>query len=212
MRPEILATVAVVMMTGCTSTEAPTVQHTYVTNTQDYHELAGLKIRCVAGPMASLNFAIGAAVRTPEYQEFFVDGRSVLKTNGLNSAETFLQLPPGEHELVVVDRLKGELTFGAAVDARQKKYRIHFTLGRGKTATLSTQDWVVKRLDGAEGYDVLEGEQLLGKTIVSEPASTGSEARPVEDTLRKLKVLHEQGLISDEVYKKSVSKAIERPN
>lgn len=200
-----LCALAVGFLSGCAGYHAPTVSHTYVTNTQDYHQLSALRIKCQVVD-GLLTAAAASVFGLREYQAFYVDGREVFRTNGIQSAETLVQLPPGDHELLVTEKVEGALTFNSAADAA--RYRIRFTLRPGTTATVTTQNWGVRAVDDAD-FEVLEGPQLLGATAVTpKNASSRRTATSPEEQLKSIRELHTRGLISDETYQNRMAEIV----
>lgn len=89
-----------VVIVGCVAPYAPSpVQHTYITNTQDYHRLSGLSIKYDTGDPVIR--AMGAVMGLSVNFSYFIDGRLVGEHNRGANFDTFIQLPPGNHQLIV---------------------------------------------------------------------------------------------------------------
>jgi hypothetical protein len=196
----LLALLVVILASGCgTSYVPPTQPHIYTSSTQDQHTLSGLTISCETTPDALANAGAAAIFKSKEFTAFFVDGREVLRTDGIRPAQTFLQLPPGEHELVSTHSFSGSVAFGS--EHHKPTYRIRLNIARSTTVKVNSIHSIVQSIEGAASYEVLEGPPgIIGKTLIRQAESTNQAKESVEATLVTLKSLRDRGLISNEIY------------
>ena len=110
----------------------PKIPYQYNTNTQQSHILTGITIKCPAERWDAVNQLIGL---TKNYQIWYIDGRKVLTQQIEQDAETFIQLPPGDHELILQRCWRGLLTLGTKQnDGGIKRLVFEFTLEEGAKA------------------------------------------------------------------------------
>jgi hypothetical protein len=89
--------------------EAPSSSYVYTTSTQSQHELAGLNIVHKGdytervGQLMILSYS---------KVDFYIDGRLIASTDIARSLKTFVQLPPGMHELRFQNKGIGVVTLG----------------------------------------------------------------------------------------------------
>lgn len=80
------------LLLGCTTHRAPTVQYVYTTNTQSQHSFTGISYTYDHSNLYGLN-TVSA--------KLFIDGNEVWSTITPTSASTMrMQLPPGEHVML----------------------------------------------------------------------------------------------------------------
>jgi len=88
-----------VLLYGCGGSgyTPPMTHHTYITNTQEHHQLTSVEI---INRDDSL-FDVGSAVGLPDYIEYFIDGRQVAYHKANSNFRTNVQIPPGDHQLII---------------------------------------------------------------------------------------------------------------
>lgn len=128
--------VPIIILASCTPYSPPTVQHSYFTNTQSHHELTGLKILYEAGLETGADVIGQIGFATFVWTEYFIDGRKVAKHAPTQGLDTFVQLPPGRHQLVIQGASQGVLTLGAK--SRDYKLVYDFVLDEGQRGTFSS--------------------------------------------------------------------------
>jgi hypothetical protein len=116
---------------ACASYSPPQSQHFYTTSTQRSHSLSGLEIIYRVDTEGSVMGTYEqAALLTHAMMKYFVDGRLVASTNHIKPLRTFVQLPPGEHQLTFALVYQGVLTLGTEHAEVECVY--DFTLARGQ--------------------------------------------------------------------------------
>lgn len=122
---------AAVAVSACSSYSPPQSQHFYTTSTQRTHTLSGLEIvYTVEGEGVALGSYEQAATLTHAAVKYFIDGRLVASTNRIKPLRTFVQLPPGDHQLTLAVVYQGVLTLGTEHAEMECVY--DFTLARGQ--------------------------------------------------------------------------------
>ena len=111
---------ALLLLYGCNTYGPSGLQHTYVTSTQDYHQLAGIDFYFKKGPTDPFSAVSGNKLY------IYVDGRLACKHSTQRNGQTFVQLPPGEHEIVLQKKEGlGVAGFGVGlVESQRKIYRV----------------------------------------------------------------------------------------
>ena len=98
MKKNIIISLLCLIIISCAAYSPPTTPYTYTTNTQTSHKLTGLRIinKGKFDPLSSVASMGGA-----DKSYYYIDGRLVGKFAWTKSYDSLVQLPPGEHELVV---------------------------------------------------------------------------------------------------------------
>lgn len=131
---------------GCgTPYRAPDAPHMYVTNTQDYHDLGGLKI----------SYDTYLSFPAPVTIEYFIDTREIGSHQIFQDYRTMIQLPPGNHQLIVQEK---EFPSGLHYVCVY-----NFTLGRGQIGDLVVSDLREER--GTVHFSNVESYQLIDRQI-----------------------------------------------
>jgi hypothetical protein len=113
----------------------PSAPHTYTTDTQTQHTLTGLRIGCRSVGVlrdGGGDTIIGQMIGAPDKLEYYIDGRLVATNNPSTNLDTFLELPPGEHRLLVQ-------YVGGPVALRYRRWEYDFTLSSGQRGTFSSE-------------------------------------------------------------------------
>lgn len=136
----IFTMVAVIGLFGCGTSYVPSsLPHTYVTNTQTYHQPTGIVISHRDGGGSVGTAAAAALFATTSYIDVFVDGRRALRVGGFDDVETFVQLPPGEHVIGIVGTGGGLLTVGWG---SQLIGEYSFSLSPGQRGQVDIDAWL----------------------------------------------------------------------
>jgi hypothetical protein len=132
----LILLLGLLVLSSCCSTAytPPQVQHTYTTSTQGprRHAVSGLNITYedeMKGD-AAISTLIGAVLLSAEKIEFFIDGRLVASGLRSQGIKTFVQLPPGEHELHWQFTLQGATTLGEKSAYHKQTYQFELAEGQ----------------------------------------------------------------------------------
>lgn len=133
LRKALIVIGLVFVMCSCTTYTPPMVQHTYITSTQSQHALTGLNISYRAGLETGSDVIGQIGFATMVKTQYFIDGRLVACHPPQKGLETFVQLPPGHHQLIVQGTSQGAITLGFKVSDYKLVYV--FELSEGQIGT-----------------------------------------------------------------------------
>lgn len=205
-----LAAIGILALAGCAGGyQAPSVQHVYTTSTQDYHDLSGASIRFDDPNTIVLGIAEGISGAKTQ-MVYFVDGREAFRHPKSGSFETLIQLPPGTHELLIIEEARTGVTLNTNSSQWRQRYR--FKLKQGETATIQgvrTPGQLYGAVFALQGFDSVKLVESIdwngakrpdSTTFTSEVTREATSKSSPEQKLQALKALRAKGLISEEDY------------
>ena len=94
-----------IILYGCAAPyHGSPIPHIYTTDTQQQHIISGIQVNLQGDLLQS---AVMAAMLTATTRTMFIDGREVYSTTAGKGLRIFMQLPPGEHEIIYEAKLRG---------------------------------------------------------------------------------------------------------